>query len=83
MGSIRTHETHTILPPQGNGIQSIKSQGMDGNSGMGDGKTQYDWNRDAIDCYHLALRMIALRLGSRRFETLPEMYWQEQHGVIP
>jgi len=43
----------------------------------------YNWQRDAIDCYHLALRMIALRIGSRRFETLPEMYWQESHGVIP
>ena len=46
-------------------------------------KTAYNRQRDAIDCYHLALRMIALRLGSRRFETLPEMYWQESHGVIP
>lgn len=43
----------------------------------------YDWRRDGIDSYHLALRMIALRLGVRRFRTLPEMYWQEMHGVIP
>lgn len=43
----------------------------------------YDWNADAIACYTLALRMIALRLGTRRFETIPEMYWQERHGVIP
>jgi len=43
----------------------------------------YDWNADAVACYTLALRMIALRLGTRRFETIPEMYWQERHGVIP
>jgi len=43
----------------------------------------YDYKRDGIDSYHLALRMISLRIGSRRFETLPEMYWQERHGVIP
>lgn len=43
----------------------------------------YDWRVDAIRCYELALRMIALRLGSRRFHTLPEMYWQESQGVIP
>lgn len=42
-----------------------------------------NWRQDALDSYHLALRMIALRIGSRRFETLPEMYWQEAHGVIP
>jgi hypothetical protein len=45
--------------------------------------TPYDWNADAVACYTLALRMIALRLGTRRFETIPEMYWQERHGVIP
>jgi len=43
----------------------------------------YDWNADAVACYTLALRMIALRMGIRRFETIPEMYWQERHGVIP
>jgi len=43
----------------------------------------YDWRRDAIDCYTLALRMIALRLGVVRFKTIPEMYWQERSGVIP
>lgn len=45
--------------------------------------TPYDWNADAVACYTLALRMIALRLGTRRLETIPEMYWQERHGVIP
>jgi hypothetical protein len=83
MGSIRTNETNTIIPTQGNGIQPIKGQSMDGNSGMGDGQEAYDCKRDGIDSYHLALRMISLRIGSRRFETLPEMYWQERHGVIP
>lgn len=43
----------------------------------------YDWQADAKACYELALRMIALRRGSRQFKTLPEMYWQEAHGVIP
>lgn len=38
---------------------------------------------NAKRCYELALRMIALRIGSRRAETVAEMYWQEQHGVIP
>jgi hypothetical protein len=56
---------------------------VDGNCGMGDGQEDYDCKRDGIDSYHLALRMISLRIGSRRFETLPEMYWQERHGVIP
>ena len=43
----------------------------------------YDWRSDAMACYTLALRLVALRLGSRRFETIPEMYWCERHGVIP
>ena len=43
----------------------------------------YDWRKDAIACYTLALRMIALRIGSIRFQTVPEMYWIEQHGGIP
>lgn len=43
----------------------------------------YDWRADAIACYHLALRMKALAIGSMRFSTIPEMYWQERHGVIP
>lgn len=43
----------------------------------------YDWRQDALDCYHLALRMKALAIGARRFETISEMYWCERHGVIP
>ena len=52
------------------------------------GKVQQDtatnWaSRDAYLSWAYAIRMMALRIGSRRFETLPEMYWQEQHGLIP
>lgn len=43
----------------------------------------YDWRADALACYMLALRMLALRKGSVRFQTIPEMYFQESHGVIP
>lgn len=43
----------------------------------------YNWRADALGCYLLALRMISIRLGASRFSTIPEMYWQESHGVIP
>lgn len=43
----------------------------------------YDWRIDAVRCYELALRLKALAIGARRFETVAEMYWQEGHGVIP
>ena len=43
----------------------------------------YDWQKDAIDCYTLALRLIALRIGSVQFKTISEMYWQEAHGIVP
>ena len=33
--------------------------------------------------YTLALHYVALRIGSRRFATLPEMYWIETTGGIP
>ena len=42
----------------------------------------YPWRHDFGMSYTLALRMIALRLGVVRFETIPELYWQERHGVI-
>ena len=42
----------------------------------------YNWRLDAYGSYLFALRMMALAVGSRLFETLPEMYWQEQHGLI-
>ena len=38
---------------------------------------------DAKACYEYALYMKALAIGSRRFQTVSEMYWQEMHGVIP
>jgi hypothetical protein len=43
----------------------------------------YDWREDALDCYHLALHMLALKVGSKQFRTLPEMYWVERNGGIP
>ena len=43
----------------------------------------YHWETDAKRCYDTALYFIALRLGSRRFRTLPEMYWLESKGLIP
>lgn len=43
----------------------------------------YDATRDGRDSYTYALRMIALRIGSRRFETLPELYYVESFGLIP
>jgi len=43
----------------------------------------YDAERNALDCYTLALRMMALRRGSRHFRTLWEMYWLEGQGLIP
>lgn len=38
---------------------------------------------DGLESFTLALRMKSLAIGSRRFITIPEMYWQERHGVIP
>ena len=38
---------------------------------------------DFAASYTLALHYIALRIGSRRFATLPEMYWIETTGGIP
>jgi hypothetical protein len=43
----------------------------------------YDWRKDAIDSFHLALHFKALALGAKRFSTISEMYHQESHGVIP
>jgi hypothetical protein len=43
----------------------------------------YDWNADALTCFYLALRFKALAIGAVQFRTLPELYWQERHGVIP
>jgi hypothetical protein len=43
----------------------------------------YCWQTDAKSSYETALYFIALRLGSRRFKTLPDMYWLEGQGLIP
>ena len=43
----------------------------------------YDWRSDALASYTLAMRLKALAVGSRPFQTIPEMYWQELNGVIP
>ena len=43
----------------------------------------YDWRVDALACYHEALRWLALRAGSRRPQTVNEMYWVELNGGIP
>jgi len=43
----------------------------------------YDAHRDFSASYWLACRLLALRIGSARFETLPELYFIEQEGGIP
>jgi hypothetical protein len=43
----------------------------------------YDWRKDAIDCFHLALHFKALALGHKRPATPAEQYWVESHGSIP
>lgn len=43
----------------------------------------YDWRADALASWHFWCRMMALAIGARRFETLPEMYFQESRGAIP
>lgn len=43
----------------------------------------YDWRTDSLHSWQLAIRLKALAIGAIRFETLPEMYWCEQHGCVP
>ena len=43
----------------------------------------YDWRTDSYRSWEFYLRMMALAVGSRRFETLPEMYFAESRGLIP
>lgn len=43
----------------------------------------YDWQQDSRDSWALAIRYLALAYGSRRFQTIPEMYFQESRGAIP
>lgn len=46
-------------------------------------REDYAWQDDAIASYSYALHMKALAIGSKRFKTISEMYWQERHGIIP
>jgi hypothetical protein len=43
----------------------------------------YNWATDAKACWDLAIRMKALRIGSRRAATPWEFYWLEGQGLIP
>ena len=43
----------------------------------------YDWRKDALDSFHLALHLKALAGGHKRFQTISELYWIEQNGSIP
>ena len=43
----------------------------------------YDWQQDSRGSWALAIRFMALRIGSRQFHTIPEMYYQESKGLIP
>ena len=49
----------------------------------GAGFSVYDWRKDALDSFHLALRLKALAGGHTRFQTISELYWIEQNGSIP
>ena len=44
---------------------------------------EYNWCDDAYQSWELCIRMMALECGSRRFETLFEMYWIESQGGVP
>lgn len=43
----------------------------------------YDAKADGLACWHLAMRLKALAIGSRRPATVWETYWVEMHGAIP
>lgn len=43
----------------------------------------YDWRKDAIDSFTLALRFKALERGSVQFKTIAELYYVESKGLIP
>lgn len=43
----------------------------------------YDWRADAYGSWQFYCRMMALAIGSRRFETVWEMYFVESRGGIP
>lgn len=43
----------------------------------------YDWQKDSIECWKLAIRWMALTRGFVRPKTCAEMYACEAAGVIP
>ena len=43
----------------------------------------YDWQCDAIESWKVWCRYMALLSGSRRPETLMELYFCEGRGIIP
>lgn len=43
----------------------------------------YSAHDDFTASYWLACRLLALRIGSARPESLPELYWVESQGGIP
>ena len=45
--------------------------------------SKYDWKKDAIDSYELAIRWKSIIGGFRRPSRPLEMYWAEAAGVIP
>lgn len=44
---------------------------------------EYNWRADALASFHLALRYMALAVGSRQFTTCAELYFVESRGGIP
>jgi len=45
--------------------------------------TAYCGHADAYASWRYAIHMLSLAVGSRRFETLAELYWIESQGGIP
>lgn len=43
----------------------------------------FDWRADALASWTLAIRMMALAVGSVSFQTVTEMYFVESRGGIP
>ncbi len=43
----------------------------------------YDWERDSIECWRLAVRWQAITRGFIRPARPLEMYWAEAKGCIP
>jgi hypothetical protein len=67
-GESDTYGTFTPPRPQGSAVLHFST---------------YDWRKDAIDSFHLALHFKALALGHKRPSTPAQQYWVEQHGSIP